>query len=63
MNTKYNDKEVADITQREKECLEFLQKKFMTPSAVVQKYRLAIEGVDVYADQVIPFLQDFKYKK
>ncbi len=60
---KYTPEEISEITAREKKCLEFLKENSMSPAAVIQKVRLDIKGVDVYADQVTPYLADFKYNE
>lgn len=56
----YSDEEVKDITEREKKGLELLKQLQLTPAAIIQKVNM---GNDVFADKLIPFLQDFKYNK
>lgn len=56
----YTKEQIEDITKREKECLDFLKEHQMTPSCQIQKVNM---GNDVFADKVIPFLMDLKYKE
>jgi hypothetical protein len=60
MENKYNEEEIKDITEREKKCLDFLKENEMTPAAQVLKVNV---GNDMFADKVVPYLQDIKYKK
>lgn len=57
---KYTPSEISDITEREKKGLEALKELQLTPSAVVQKVNV---GGDVFADKIIPYLADLKFKK
>lgn len=54
----YTQEQVEEIKAREKHALDFLKSLELTPSAVVQKINI---GNDVFADRVIPFLQDTRY--
>jgi len=56
----YTKEQIEDITKREKECLDFLKEHQMTPSCQIQKVNV---GNDVFADKVVPFLMDLKYKE
>jgi hypothetical protein len=55
----YTKEQMEDITKREKECLDFLKEHQMTPSCQIQKVNV---GQDTFADKLIPFLMDLKYK-
>lgn len=57
---KYSPEEIADIQEREKKALEMLKELQLNPSAQVVKVNI---GNDVFADRVIPYLADLKYKK
>lgn len=56
---KYKPEEIADIKDREAKGLEALKELQLTPAAQISKVNM---GNDVFADQVIPYLRDIKYK-
>lgn len=59
---KFTKEQIQDITEREKKSLDFLKENQMTPSAQVIKVNVGTkENPDVFADKIIPFLQDIKY--
>lgn len=55
---KYNDDQIADITEREAKAIAFLKELQLTPAATVQKIN---KGNDEFVDKVVPYLQDVKY--
>lgn len=58
----YTKEQTEDIKAREKKALEYLKKNNLTPAAIMQKIRIGNEnGEEVWADKVIPYLQDFKH--
>lgn len=54
----FTPEQIKDIQEREKKCLDFIREQEMTPAAMIQKIKV---GNDVFADKVIPFLNDTKY--
>lgn len=54
----YTEAEIADITEREQKGLEALKALNLTPAAQISKVQM---GNDIFADKLIPFLQDTKY--
>lgn len=58
MENKYTPEQIADIKEREEKALKALTDLQLNPSAIVQKVNI---GQDVFADKVIPYLQDLKY--
>ncbi len=54
----YTKEQVEDITKREKAALEYLKENGLTPAAQIQKVNL---GNDIFADKLVPFLQDLKF--
>lgn len=54
----YTDEQVKDITEREQKGLEALKALHLTPAAQISKVQM---GNDIFADKLIPFLQDTKY--
>lgn len=54
----YTDEQVKDITEREKKGLEALKALNLTPAAQISKVQM---GNDIFADKLVPFLQDTLY--
>lgn len=54
----YTEEQVKDITEREQKGLEALKALNLTPAAQISKVQM---GSDIFADKLIPFLQDTKY--
>lgn len=54
----YTPDQIEDITQREQQGLDALKALGLTPAAIMQKVNM---GNDVFADKVLPYLQDTKY--
>lgn len=61
----YTEEEKKDIEERVAKANEFLKELNLTPAAQVFKVRvskeLGMDDKDMFADQVIPYLQDTKY--
>lgn len=54
----YSKEQIEDVKIREGKALETLKELQLTPAAQITKVNV---GNDVFADRVIPFLQDTKY--
>lgn len=54
----FSEEQIKDIQEREAKGLQALKELELTPAAVLQKLNV---GNDVFADKVIPYLQDTKY--
>lgn len=54
----YTKAQIADITEREKKGIEALKVLHLTPAAQISKVQM---GNDVFADKLVPFLQDTLY--
>lgn len=62
MDKKYTEEQIKDITEREKKALEALRELQITPAAQLIKVNIGSKELpDVFADKIIPFLQDTKY--
>lgn len=62
MAQKFTPAQIADIQEREKKALDFLKELQLTPAAIVTKEKIGHDtGKEVWADVVIPYLQDFKF--
>lgn len=60
----YTKEQIADITEREKKGLEALRALELSPAASVKKVIIGnSNNHDIFADAVIPFLQDTKYSQ
>lgn len=59
----YSDLEKSDVIARQTKALAFLKELELTPAANMQKVNLGVEGKDIFADLVQPYLQDTKYNK
>lgn len=58
----YTPEQIKDIQEREAKGLAFLKELGLTPSAAVQKFKMAgPKNEELFMDQIIPFLQDTKY--
>lgn len=54
----YTKAQIADINEREQKGLEALKALNLTPAAQISKVQM---GNDIFADKLVPFLQDTKY--
>lgn len=56
----YTEEQVEDIKARELKALEAIKELQLTPAAQMSKINI---GNDIFADQVVCYLQDTKYTK
>lgn len=57
-NNNLSDEQIKDIKDRELKALESLKELQLTPAAQMIKVNV---GDDIFADRVVPYLQDIKY--
>lgn len=60
MNPQYSEEEKKEITERTEKAIALLKDLQLQPACFVGKINI---GNDTFVDNVIPYLQDLKYKK
>jgi hypothetical protein len=59
----YTEEQKKDIQERVTKAEEMLKELQLFPSAVIQKVKVGDESKDIFADNIICYLQDSKYFK